>query len=495
VPQAANPQELDAYREEADRFIAELDEEYYLHFAGLKDSLELEPIYERHAELTKLERARSIGAAVNGDTRIRELWRFACEGYLGDLVREQSEQVAKLEAELEATVDGETVGYRMLRSTIANEENRERRERLERARNELTDEHLNPIHLDATRQTHRAVREFGTETYVDLYRRFGVSLDELAAQCRSLLDSTERLYEDSADALFRELVGVGLDEAERWDVSRLFRAPNWDPAFPADKMIPALEATLSELGIDLRGQANVELDVEQRPQKSPRAFCSPIEVPGRVVLVIQPIGGPDDWRALFHEAGHTEHFANTSADLSVEERRLGDNAVTEGWASLIEQLVSEPAWLNRRLDVPRFDEFAAEGATTMLYFLRRYSAKLLYELEFHAVDDPADLAPRYVELLSDALKISPSPTDYLADIDPAFYADAYLRSWGFEAQMRAFLRERFGDTWFARREAGSLLRELWSVGQRLSASEMLQEVPGAPVEMESVAERIGERLR
>ena len=28
-------QELEAYRTEADRFIAELDEEYYLHYAGL----------------------------------------------------------------------------------------------------------------------------------------------------------------------------------------------------------------------------------------------------------------------------------------------------------------------------------------------------------------------------------------------------------------------------------------------------------------------------
>ena len=65
------------------------------------------------------------------------------------------------------------------------------------------------------------------------------------------------------------------------------------------------------------------------------------------------MGGPDDWRALFHEAGHTEHYAHTSADLSVEERRLGDNAVTEGWAMLFEHLVGEPAWLNRRLDVPR----------------------------------------------------------------------------------------------------------------------------------------------
>ena len=75
-------------------------------------------------------------------------------------------------------------------------------------------------------------------------------------------------------------------------------------------MLPALEATLADLGIDLRGQANVELDLEQRPLKVPRAFCFTIEIPDRVVLMIQPMGGPFDWRALFHEAGHAEHFAH-----------------------------------------------------------------------------------------------------------------------------------------------------------------------------------------
>jgi hypothetical protein len=212
------------------------------------------------------------------------------------------------------------------------------------------------------------------------------------------------------------------------------------------------------------------------------------------MLVIQPIGGPDDWRALFHEAGHTEHFANTSPDLAVEDRRLGDNAVTEGWAMLLQHLTDEPAWLTRRLDFPRPNDFAVEGATGLLYFVRRYCAKLLYEREFHAADDVTQLSSRYVELLGDALKIEPSPADYLSDLDAGFYVTAYLRSWAFEAQMRTFLREKFGRTWFADRNAGSLLRELWGEGQRLTADEMLSEVTGAAVEMESVADTIRETL-
>ena len=126
-------------------------------------------------------------------------------------------------------------------------------------------------------------------------------------------------------------------------------------------MLPALEATLEGLGIDLRAQQNIHLDVEDRPLKTPRAFCSPIEVPGRVMLVIKPMGGPDDWHALFHEAGHAEHFAHTSPSLSMEARRLGDNAVTEGWAMLLEYLVDDPAWHARRLDMPRAGRVRRRG--------------------------------------------------------------------------------------------------------------------------------------
>src|SRR5438034_2201026 len=147
-------------------------------------------------------------------------------------------------------------------------------------------------------------------------------MNDLEMQCRTFLDSTERVYEEWADKLFRTRVGVSLSEAERWDVPRLFRAPEWDPMFPADRMVPALEGTLEDLGIDLSAQENVTLDLDERPNKSPRAFCAPIEVPDRVVLVIQPIGGPDDWRALLHEDGHTEHFADTARDLSTSEQRL-----------------------------------------------------------------------------------------------------------------------------------------------------------------------------
>jgi hypothetical protein len=485
--------ELDRFRDQADSFIRDLDEEYYLHFAGLKETLDVEQVYERYEELTKLETAQKLKGAPT------ELWRFACEGFLGNLTREHQARIAKAEAELEATVDGERVPYRMLRVAMSNEPDRDKRKRLEEARLRLLDEHLNPIYLDAVQIDQEAVRRLAAPNdavpnYYELYKRFGFRLDEVAAECQEVLDETERLWEREGDKLFRSRLGIGLDEARPWDVVRLFRAPELDKLYPNDQMLPALEHTLTDLGIDLRSQENVHLDLDARPSKSPRAFCAPIDVPGKVMLVIQPIGGKDDWEALFHEAGHTEHYANTNGDLPMEARRLGDMAVTEGWAMLMQHLVTEPAWLNRRLDVPRVEELAHDGAVSLLYFVRRYAAKLLYEIEFFQAENVPSMRSRYAEILGDSLKLPVNPESYLDDIDGSFYVTGYLRSWAFEAQLREFLRSELGNDWFAKRDAGDLLRELWSLGQGPTADQLLKDVTGAKLEMASVAERIREGL-
>jgi hypothetical protein len=486
--------ELDALRAKADRFLAELLEEYYRHYAGLKPSLELEPIYSRYPEIAALETAHALSPLADRDRGARELWRFACSEYLASLTRSHSERIAGLEASLQASVDGERVAYRLLRPTMANEPDRERRRRLEEARCALADEHLAPLHEEAAGIAMAAVRELGAVDMVELHERFGFRLQELAAQARRVLEETEGVFQRELDRLFRLRLDLPLAQAARWDVPRLFRAPAWDAFFPAQGMLPALEATLADLGIDLGAQRNVELDLERRETKSPRAFCAPIEVPGRVVLVVQPIGGIDDWKALFHEAGHTEHFACTDPHLALEERRLGDNAVTEGWAALFEHLVDDQRWLGRRLGVPRAQELEREGAVELLWYLRRYCAKLLYELELYRAQDVRAMRDRYVEILGGALHVEPSPSDWLADVDPGFYVTEYLRSWAFEAQVRFFLCERFGSDWFARRQAGALLRELWSLGQKPTADELLADLTGAEIDLAAVVERIGEKL-
>src|SRR5690349_16637854 len=152
-----------------------------------------------------------------------ELWRFACEGFLGNLTREHQAKVARVEAELEATVDGATIPYRMLRVAMSNEPDREKRRALEETRVRLLDENLNPVYLDAAQIDREAVQQLGVPNYYGLYTRFGFQLDSLAEECRELLDETEKQWEREGDRLFRSRLGIGLSDARAWDVVRLFR--------------------------------------------------------------------------------------------------------------------------------------------------------------------------------------------------------------------------------------------------------------------------------
>ena len=259
-------------------------------------------------------------------------------------------------------------------------------------------------------------------------------------------------------------------------------------------MLPALEATLADLGVDLRAQKNVELDLEERPNKSPRAFCVPIEVPGRV-----DARDPADRRtgrlarALPRGRPHRALRAHVAV-LTVEERRLGDNAVTEGWAMLLEHLTIDPAWLTRRLDFPRPGEFAAEGATQLLWLVRRYCAKLLYEIEFHAAADVTTMRPRYVELLADALKV---------DAERHRLPRRHRRR-----LLRVAVPPRVGVRGAAARLPAREVRQrvVHAPRRRLAAARALvggpeadrgraaQDVTGASIELEAVAERVREAL-
>src|SRR5205807_2516519 len=159
-------------------------------------------------------------------------------------------------------------------------------------------------------------------------------------------------------------------------------------------------------GIDLHGQPGVVLDVEPRPSKTPRAFCAPVRAPGEVYLVLSPVGGHDDFAILFHEGGHTEHYASVDPSLPFEFRVLGDNAITEAFAFLLERLIETPAWIEHHLGITDPGAIAAHARATRTLYLRRYCAKFAYEMELH--DQPAALPPlaeRYAQLLSDGLRV------------------------------------------------------------------------------------------
>jgi hypothetical protein len=310
-----------------------------------------------------------------------------------------------------------------------------------------------------------------------------VDLEQLAAQTRAFKESTDAGYRETVEPQMLAETGLGFDTLRRSDFPYFFRAKTHDSLFPSERLVEALRTTLAGLGFDLDAQSNITLDLEQRPKKSARAFCAPVHVPNEVYLVISPRGGHDDYAALFHEAGHTEHYANVDPALPFEFRHLGDNSVTEGFAFLLEHLTEDPAWLEATLGRPATDAYLDYVRASKLIFLRRYAVKLDYELVLHDRRKPLEEMPElYAGLLGEAAGVEWPGVSYLADVDEGYYVANYLRAWAFETSLRSILRDRFGEEWFTNAEAGELLRSIWREGQRLTADELLADLGRGPLD-------------
>lgn len=486
--------DLAAYRSSAEQFLERIDREYYLHLAGHKPELELEPIYGAHAELFTTDAVAALRDAADGATgdegrRLRYLLQFALDGTLGEATRAETEEAARLEATLEVELDGGAIPYRRVLVDQANEADADVRARLDAARNALLAEHLNPIHAVTLERSHSFCRELGWESYAAAYEDLrGLDFGGLAEASRAFLDATDAAYEPLlAPQLERAGVPV-LGELRRSDLPRFFRAPALDAGFPAERLVPAFAETMAGLGVDLERQGNVHLDTESRPTKSPRAFCSPVRAPGEVYLVVSPVGGREDFAALFHEGGHTEHYASVDEELAFEFRHLGDNGVTESFAFLLEHLTEDPAWLRFALGIEGPEPVAAHTRAARLVLMRRYCAKLAYERELHGADPPLARMPhRYAELLGGATRVAWPRETWLADVDEGFYVVCYLRAWALETHWRRALHERFGERWFEVPAAGEWLRTLWAQGQRLGAEELLAETLGEELDFGALA--------
>ena len=486
--------DLESYSRRAEEFVSELDREYHLHFSGQQASYRVQEIYDRHRELFGagvIDSLREAARAGDGDLQRRAalLLELAVGGHLGLACAAEAEEVARLEAGLELRIDGEAIPYRRVAAEQANEPDRERRAALQESRLELLSERINPLHLQAIEKTHTLIGELGWASYAEACAELRqIDLRALAEQARAFIEATDSIYEAVMDPELERVLGMPLAQVRRYDLGRFFRAPGLDQSFPPAGLVDSFARTMAGLGLDLGAQPNIVLDTEERPSKTARAYCSPVRVPQEVYLVVPRVGGREDYAALFHEGGHAEHYGNVDAGLPPEFRFLGDNSVTESYAFLLEHVTEQPAWLTGVLGAPDGDRVVAHARAVKLFFLRRYAAKIAYELELHGPDaELASMPDRYAQLLGDATRVPWTPATWLEDVDSGFYVACYLRAWALEAKWRAALRERFGEGWFGEPAAGEWLVGLWSRGQRERADELAAETLGEQLDLAELA--------
>ncbi|MBI4213189.1 MAG: hypothetical protein HY534_02680 [Chloroflexi bacterium] len=479
----------DLYLRGAEGFTRALNTEYYVFRAGLKTALELSPIYGEYSHLFEGERFAEAKTWDLDPREVRYLLDFIAHGYVSRESRASAERTAAIEVASTVQWDEASIPYRQVPPLIAREADPVRRHDLE-ARYLAVMARLNPTLEEGEKNRQRAARQFGHPDYVAMYDELrGFKLQTLAETMQRFIAETDELYFSALDTYLHEL-RILRDDARRCDLARIFRGPQYDLMFPQDSMIAKLHSTLRGMGILLEDQINIRLDAEVRPLKSPRAFCATIQVPNDVRLVVKPSGGEQDYETLFHEAGHAEHYGNVDGTQPFAYRYLGDASVTEGYAFLLEYLIHDPSWLSRYATGADALGFFQLAGFHRLYMLRRYGSKLIYEQLLHQVDEPADAAEWYDNLLSRNLGCGHGPESYLTDVDDGFYCAAYLRAWMFEAQHRRFLRNQFDQEWFRNPKAGKFLIELWQEGQKYNVEEIARFMGYGGLDIAHVAEDI-----
>jgi hypothetical protein len=121
-------------------------------------------------------------------------------------------------------------------------------------------------------------------------------------------------------------------------------------------------------------------------------------------------------------------------------------------------------WVSRHLDKRPGKDFFRSLKLAKLFLVRRYAAKIAYELDLWRAANLDDLPERYVVALRRATGAAYPGSAFLADVDPFFYVARYLRGWMLSSQIVESLRERFDEEWFRRPQTGAWLEEKWRVG-------------------------------
>ncbi len=499
VTTARMPLDLDTYRQGAETFLAEIDLEYYRHLAGHKAELEIEPIYDRHAgpvrPLDGRRDPRGGSAAPAGHGR----------GPPVALPPRASPSTGCWAARREA--EAEEVGAPG--GDAARSRPRPARRRTGRSPIEQANEPdpraggragagprraaggaaestaPQPRSSDRT----RSAAELGWRSYAEAYAEVRGDRPR-AARVADAPRSSRRPTDVYADARGSEAgrrpgcrhlgelraLGPGqvlsLDRARR----RCSRPIGWWIRSTSPSPVWASTCARSRTSTSTPSRG---------PTKSPRAFCSPVRVPEEVYLVIAPVGGRDDYAALFHEAGHTEHYANINGRLPVRvpppRGQLGHGVVRvphgaphRGSASGSPTCSGSPT--------PR--AAIAQARASRLVLLRRYAAKIAYELELHSAEPGPELdARRATPRRSARRPASPGPSARSSPMSTRASTSLAICGPGRSRRIGAArCASASASAGTARRRPGRWLLGLWAHGQRLDADELLAEELGVELD-------------
>jgi hypothetical protein len=359
---------------------------------GEKETSEQAAIVARYADLftrDQLEALRSAEEAASGTER-EAFARLRLEAQDGLVTRELAEREDELEnALLAARVrwNGDELPLRTAQARLATETDYRRRDALGAA---VLDVSAGFNDDRRALLTARHELESGVTGIEDPIARNeaekAVSLRPIAVAVDMARVESTGAFQPARERWLDRLLGGERDETpSSAHMAWIRRLSPLESTYTKERSVPVCLATLRAMGFDLESEPGIRTDLEDRPQKAPRACVIATDPPRLVHLITRAQGGLHDYEAFLHEAGHALHYAGCDPALPLSFRRLSrDHALTEIYSFLLDSVARQPGWHAEHfgLDDARASEHAEAASFTNTIMFRRYSAKLCFELEF-----------------------------------------------------------------------------------------------------------------
>lgn len=481
---------------EVSRFYRDWMTNHYLRSAGRPGARSELELYKAHQQLFRKETITLLQESLHHtDSTEADFSPKACsflleylvEHWLSSALWEHRESLSRRQQQARVALsEEEEIPLLSIASRLATERKRHRRILLSTMAETVSTE-LHPLYREYWQQIATRVTELGYSNYVLLWQEVGrLDVEALQKQGELFLHETAEMYLDVLRWMLKKRVDVSLKEVQRHDLLFLFRGSEFDRYFPPTDMLSTLQAMTGELFPEQGEGPDILWEGSEEGYQPVYTTCVPVEVPERVYLLIAPRGGWKGWQQLLQEYGKALYYIHIPSEKPFPYRVLGDRSLWMSYAFLFASCTRERLWLAKYLDFQNSEEYVRLTTLEKLFIVRRYVAKLRYELTCHHEGLREEMGDAYVEYMAEACRVQYPRALYLSDLENNLLPAWYLRAWFFEAHLRAYLQDHYGEEWFRDPEAGRWLQELWDLGQEYTLEELSTRLGFIPLSAEAL---------
>jgi len=464
---------INEIRLEGEKLLRSLNNELYLNLSGLKKACNLDKIYRSHQAFSEPDLYMSLKDLTTNDKDEERSFKLLKSFTAGNFIESRTAKIKDKtylsNMSNSIIVDKRVIPYRSSVPEIKNEPKRSKREEIISKFNEIAI-NLKPFILEIHDIIQRSSEEIGFKSYTHLCDELeGLKLNSLKQIAQTFLIDTEYIYRDLLRWFLLNRMELKIGNAKSQDLYYLFNNYELKANFIKTDLASLSKRFLDKMSLQI-GE-NIFMDLERRTSKISESFCTPIEVPNKIILSIYPIGGVEDYESLLNELGKALSFRYSETDDYFEFKRLRENTYLEIFAQLFKNLIYQPKWLKKYLSVDVNSDFLEFLYLKHLMGIRRYCGEILYVSSIEEENIKPD-SENLRELLKIAILANINEHEYLTDIQQLSHSVFSFRASLIEAGFRMYLRERFDEEWWREGRTGDLLINLWRRGGRIDSSEI-----------------------